>query len=88
MSFCSCCGAGVAADADVTTQMMSSNVELHSLSTGRPPLVVTVTRQLKQMLFRWDPTGEEERERIEKDVQKRGRVGRWGRCVCVHKSLV
>lgn len=52
--FCrSCCGAGVAADAEVTTQMMSSNVELHSLSTGRPPLVVTVTRQLKQMLFRW-----------------------------------
>ncbi|TSK20282.1 Tenascin [Bagarius yarrelli] len=48
-----CCGAGVAADADTTTQMMSSNVELHSLSTGRPPLVVTVARQLKQMLFRY-----------------------------------
>jgi len=48
----SCCGAGVAADAEVTTQMMSSNVELHSLSTGRPPLVAMVTRQLKQMLFR------------------------------------
>ncbi|KAG9281409.1 proteasome subunit beta type-7-like [Astyanax mexicanus] len=48
-----CCGAGVAADAEVTTQMMSSNIELHSLSTGRPPLVVTVTRQLKQMLFRY-----------------------------------
>ncbi|XP_077078649.1 proteasome subunit beta type-7-like [Siphateles boraxobius] len=48
-----CCGAGVAADAEVTTQMMSSNVELHSLSTGRPPLVAMVTRQLKQMLFRY-----------------------------------
>ncbi|KAJ8334983.1 hypothetical protein SKAU_G00406220 [Synaphobranchus kaupii] len=48
-----CCGAGVAADAEVTTQMMSSNVELHALSTGRPPQVVTVTRQLKQMLFRY-----------------------------------
>ncbi|KAB5565283.1 hypothetical protein PHYPO_G00239360 [Pangasianodon hypophthalmus] len=48
-----CCGAGVAADADITTQMMSSNIELHSLSTGRPPLVVTVTRQLKQLLFRY-----------------------------------
>ncbi|MBN3295251.1 PSB7 protein, partial [Amia calva] len=48
-----CCGAGVAADAEVTTQMMSSNVELHALSTGRPPRVVTVTRQLKQMLFRY-----------------------------------
>lgn len=50
----SCCGAGVAADAEVTTQMMSSNVELHSLNTGRPPMVAMVTRQLKQMLFRWD----------------------------------
>ncbi|KAF3848632.1 hypothetical protein F7725_015129 [Dissostichus mawsoni] len=29
-----CCGAGVAADADVTTQIMSSNVELHMLNTG------------------------------------------------------
>ncbi|MBN3312672.1 PSB7 protein, partial [Atractosteus spatula] len=48
-----CCGAGVAADAEITTQMMSSNVELHALSTGRPPRVVTVTRQLKQMLFRY-----------------------------------
>ncbi|KAF3848685.1 hypothetical protein F7725_015182 [Dissostichus mawsoni] len=33
-----CCGAGVAADADVTTQIMSSNVELHMLNTGRPAL--------------------------------------------------
>ncbi|KAL4629606.1 proteasome subunit beta type-7-like [Arapaima gigas] len=48
-----CCGAGVAADAEITTQMMASNVELHSLSTGRPPMVVTVTRQLKQLLFRY-----------------------------------
>lgn len=50
--FCSCCGAGVAADAEITTQIMSSNVELHMLNTGRPPLVAMVTRQLKQMLFR------------------------------------
>ncbi|KAL2080482.1 hypothetical protein ACEWY4_024275 [Coilia grayii] len=48
-----CCGAGVAADAEITTQMMSSNVELHTLSTGRPPMVAMVTRQLKQMLFRY-----------------------------------
>ncbi|XP_062385932.1 proteasome subunit beta type-10 [Sardina pilchardus] len=48
-----CCGAGVAADADITTQMMSSNVELHTLTTGRPPMVAMVTRQLKQMLFRY-----------------------------------
>lgn len=51
--FCSCCGAGVAADAEITTQIMASNVELHELNTGRPPLVAMVTRQLKQMLFRW-----------------------------------
>ncbi|XP_069025153.1 proteasome subunit beta type-10 [Embiotoca jacksoni] len=48
-----CCGAGVAADADVTTQIMASNVELHTLNTGRPALVAMVTRQLKQMLFRY-----------------------------------
>ncbi|CAL8292975.1 unnamed protein product [Merluccius merluccius] len=48
-----CCGAGVAADADVTTMMMSSNAELHALNTGRPPLVAMVTRQLRQMLFRY-----------------------------------
>uniref|UniRef100_A0A3Q3IGU4 Proteasome subunit beta n=1 Tax=Monopterus albus TaxID=43700 RepID=A0A3Q3IGU4_MONAL len=48
-----CCGAGVAADAVTTTQIMSSNVELHMLNTGRPPLVAMVTRQLKQMLFRY-----------------------------------
>ncbi|XP_047425878.1 proteasome subunit beta type-10 [Mugil cephalus] len=48
-----CCGAGVAADAEITTQIMSSNVELHMLNTGRPPLVAMVTRQLKQMLYRY-----------------------------------
>ncbi|CAF91166.1 unnamed protein product, partial [Tetraodon nigroviridis] len=48
-----CCGAGVAADAEVTTQIMASNAELHALNTGRPPLVAMVTRQLKQMLFRY-----------------------------------
>ncbi|XP_028657036.2 proteasome subunit beta type-10 [Erpetoichthys calabaricus] len=48
-----CCGAGVAADAEITTQMMSSNLQLHALSTGRLPRVVTVNRMLKQMLFRY-----------------------------------
>ncbi|XP_034017128.1 proteasome subunit beta type-10 [Thalassophryne amazonica] len=48
-----CCGAGVAADAEITTLIMASNVELHTLNTGRPPLVAMVTRQLKQMLFRY-----------------------------------
>ncbi|KAM6902496.1 proteasome subunit beta type-10 [Xenentodon cancila] len=48
-----CCGAGVAADANAATQIMASNVELHTLNTGRPALVAMVTRQLKQMLFRY-----------------------------------
>ncbi|VTJ55496.1 Hypothetical predicted protein [Marmota monax] len=46
-----CCGAGTAADTDMTTQLISSNLELHSLSTGRLPRVVTANRMLKQMLF-------------------------------------
>lgn len=49
----SCCGAGTAADTEMTTQLISSNLELHSLSTGRLPRVVTANRMLKQMLFRW-----------------------------------
>ncbi|EHB17042.1 Proteasome subunit beta type-10 [Heterocephalus glaber] len=48
-----CCGAGVAADAEMTTRMASSNMELHALSTGREPRVATVTRILRQTLFRF-----------------------------------
>ncbi|XP_026090933.1 proteasome subunit beta type-7-like isoform X1 [Carassius auratus] len=48
-----CCGAGTAADTEMTTQIISSNLELHSLSTGRPPRVATANRMLKQMLFRY-----------------------------------
>ncbi|XP_046934574.1 proteasome subunit beta type-10 isoform X2 [Lynx rufus] len=48
-----CCGAGVAADAEMTTRMAASNVELHALSTGREPRVATVTRVLRQTLFRY-----------------------------------
>ena len=32
--------------------MISSNMELHALSTGRKPRVVTAMTMLKQMLFR------------------------------------
>ncbi|XP_037671494.1 proteasome subunit beta type-10 isoform X1 [Choloepus didactylus] len=48
-----CCGAGVAADAEITTRMAASNMELHALSTGREPRVATVTRVLRQTLFRY-----------------------------------
>ncbi|KAM6223531.1 proteasome subunit beta type-10 [Rhynchocyon petersi] len=48
-----CCGAGVAADTEMTTRMAASNMELHALSTGREPRVATVTRVLRQTLFRY-----------------------------------
>ncbi|KAJ7070317.1 20S proteasome subunit [Mycena belliarum] len=48
-----CCGAGTAADTEFTTALISSNMELHGLSTGRKPRVVTAMTMLKQMLFRY-----------------------------------
>ncbi|XP_051057389.1 chymotrypsin-like protease CTRL-1 [Phodopus roborovskii] len=48
-----CCGAGVAADTEMTTRMAASKMELHALSTGREPRVATVTRILRQTLFRY-----------------------------------
>jgi len=48
-----CAGAGTAADTEFTTALISSNMQLHSLSTGRPPRVVTAMTALKQMLFRY-----------------------------------
>jgi len=48
-----CCGAGTAADTEFTTALISSNMELHSLSTGRKPRVITAMTMLKQMLYRY-----------------------------------
>ncbi|XP_066438139.1 proteasome subunit beta type-7-like [Eleutherodactylus coqui] len=48
-----CCGAGVAADAEYVTQLLSSNLAVHAMTTGRPPRVCTATRMLKQLLFRY-----------------------------------
>jgi len=48
-----CAGAGTAADTEYTTALISSNLELHSLSTGRKPRVVTCMTMLKQHLFRY-----------------------------------
>ncbi|KAJ9299868.1 hypothetical protein DTO271G3_2752 [Paecilomyces variotii] len=48
-----CAGAGTAADTEFTTALISSNLELHSLSTGRRPRVVTCMTMLKQHLFRY-----------------------------------
>ncbi|KAJ2076962.1 proteasome core particle subunit beta 2 [Coemansia sp. RSA 988] len=48
-----CCGAGTAADTDSTTNMISSQLALHSLNTGREARVVTAMTMLKQYLFRY-----------------------------------
>lgn len=48
-----CAGAGTAADCDKTTSMISSQLELHRLNTGRQVRVVAAQRMVKQMLFRY-----------------------------------
>jgi 20S proteasome subunit beta 2 len=48
-----CAGAGTAADTEFTTAIISSNLELHALSTGRKSRVVTAMTMLKQHLFRY-----------------------------------
>jgi len=48
-----CCGAGTAADTEMTTKMISSQLELHRLNSGRKPRVATANRMLKQYLFRY-----------------------------------
>ncbi|KAF8424884.1 nucleophile aminohydrolase [Tirmania nivea] len=47
-----CAGAGTAADTEFVTALISSQLELHSLSTGRKARVVTCMTLLKQHLFR------------------------------------
>ncbi|KAF4616676.1 hypothetical protein D9613_008622 [Agrocybe pediades] len=41
------------ADTEFTTALISSNMELHALETGRKPRVVTAMTMLKQMLYRY-----------------------------------
>lgn len=48
-----CCGAGTAADTEHTTQLIASQLSLHSLATRRAPRVATALSMLKQMLFRY-----------------------------------
>jgi len=47
-----CCGAGTAADTEMTTQMIASQLELLRLNTGRIVPVATANTLLKQHLFR------------------------------------
>ena len=48
-----CCGAGTAADTEFVTALISSNMQLHALNTGRQPRVVTAMTMLKQRLFQY-----------------------------------
>ncbi|KAG2469368.1 PSB7 protein, partial [Polypterus senegalus] len=48
-----CCGAGTAADTEKTTDMLSSNLQLQSLSLGRNPRLIMACRILQDMLFRY-----------------------------------
>ncbi len=47
-----CCGAGTAADTEYVTRMISSQIELHRLNTGKQVPVVVANRLLKQYLFK------------------------------------
>ena len=48
-----CCGAGTAADTEMSTALISSKLELHRLQTGREARVITGVTMLKQMLFKY-----------------------------------
>lgn len=48
-----CCGAGTSADTENTTGLISSQLELHRLATGRESRVTTAKTMLKQFLFRY-----------------------------------
>ena len=48
-----CCGAGTSADCENVTEMMSSNLTLHRLNTGRECRVNTAVAMLSQYLFRY-----------------------------------
>lgn len=48
-----CCGAGTAADTEMTTKMIASQLELHRLSTNRVVPVTCASTLLKQYLFRY-----------------------------------
>jgi 20S proteasome subunit beta 2 len=48
-----CAGAGTAADTEMVTQLIASNLELHGLQQGRAPRVITALTMLKQHLFKY-----------------------------------
>ena len=48
-----CCGAGTSADTEATTQLISSQIELHRLATGKAPRTITAMTLLKRKLFQY-----------------------------------
>ncbi|CAG11682.1 unnamed protein product [Tetraodon nigroviridis] len=48
-----CCGAGTAADTEKTTDLLSSNMTIFSLNSGRKPRVVMAVNFLQDMLYRY-----------------------------------
>lgn len=48
-----CCGAGTAADTEKTTDLLSSNLTIFSLNSGRNPRVVMAVNILQDMLYRY-----------------------------------
>uniref|UniRef100_A0A3P9AMC5 Proteasome subunit beta n=1 Tax=Esox lucius TaxID=8010 RepID=A0A3P9AMC5_ESOLU len=48
-----CCGAGTAADTEKTTDLLSSNLTIFSMDSGRNPRVVMAANILQDMLFRY-----------------------------------
>uniref|UniRef100_A0A3Q3X584 proteasome endopeptidase complex n=1 Tax=Mola mola TaxID=94237 RepID=A0A3Q3X584_MOLML len=48
-----CCGAGTAADTERTTDLLSSNLSIFSLNSGRNPRVVMAVNILQDMLYRF-----------------------------------
>jgi len=48
-----CCGAGTAADTENTTEIISSQLALHRLNTGRQSRVGTACKMLKHLLFKY-----------------------------------
>ncbi|XP_076158131.1 proteasome subunit beta type-7-like [Alosa pseudoharengus] len=47
-----CCGAGTAADTEKTTEMLSSNLAIFSMNSGRNPRLVMAANILQDILFR------------------------------------
>ncbi|KAG5264899.1 hypothetical protein AALO_G00259250 [Alosa alosa] len=48
-----CCGAGTAADTEKTTEILSSNLTIFSMNSGRNPRLIMAANILQDMLFRY-----------------------------------